>query len=441
MARATSEADIEEQATTPNASGLRQREVLVAMMGQVFIIMLGIGIVGPVTPLYAQSFGVGAAMVGSLIASFGVARIVMNIPAGTLTERIGRRPLLILGPLTTALAALLTGLAGHFEQLIVFRFLQGLGSAAQTTAAMTVMADITNREGRGRAMSFYQGSLLLGSGLGPAVGGLVAERFGYRAPFFLYAVLAAAAALWALLRVPETRDFQGGNDARAGRRSGTDAPANASADVPAGRVVWEHLTDPNFLLISLVTLAIFFTRTGSRSTVLPLFGHNRLGLSPGQLGLTFTLIAAFNLVTINWSGVLSDRYGRKAVIVPAAVLSGLSLMAFPYCRSYADFLASGALMGVGTGMAGPAPAAYVADLARPGSYGLTMGIYRTFGDIGVSVGPVLLGWIVDRFGFLPALWTNGLLFVVAGLAFGLFARETVARRSPQLSVISHQSRK
>jgi len=436
MVRATTEEGIGEGASTPTVPTLRQREVLVAMMGQVFIIMLGIGIVGPVTPLYAQSFGVGAAMVGGLTTSFGIARILMNIPAGTLTERIGRRPLLILGPLITALAALLTGLAAQFGQLIVFRFLQGLGSAAQTTAAMTVMADITNREGRGRAMSFYQGSLLLGSGMGPTVGGLVAEHFGFRAPFFLYAALAACAALWALLRVPETRGFQKEATARPGRRS-----AARPGDVPTGRVVWEHLTDLNFVLISLVTLAIFFTRTGSRSTVLPLFGDNRLGLSPGQLGITFTVIAAFNLLTINWSGLLSDKYGRKAVIVPAAVLSGLSLLAFSYCRSYAAFLCSGALLGLGTGMAGPAPAAYVADLARPGSYGLTMGIYRTFGDVGVSIGPVLLGWIADRFGFSPALWANGLLFVVAGLAFGLFARETVARPSPQLSVISHQSRK
>lgn len=436
MARRATEAGIGEGTATPAVSPTRQREVLIAMMGQVFIIMLGIGIVGPVSPLYAQSFGVGAAMVGGLTTAFGIARILMNIPAGTLTERIGRRPLLILGPLVTALSALLTGLAGQFGQLIFFRFLQGLGSAAQTTAAMTVMADITSREGRGRAMSFYQGSLLLGSGLGPSVGGFVAEHFGLRAPFFLYAALAASAALWALLRVPETKGFQGEGAPRRGRR-----PAAEAGSAPTGRVVWEHITDLNFVLISLVTLAIFFTRTGSRSTVLPLFGDNRLGLSPGQLGITFTVIAAFNLVTINWSGLLSDKYGRKAVIVPAAVLSGLSLLAFSYCRSYVAFLASGALLGLGTGMAGPAPAAYVADLARPGSYGLTMGIYRTFGDVGVSVGPVLLGWIADRFGYSPALWANGLLFVVAGLAFGLFARETVALPSAQLSVVSNQSRK
>ncbi|HHX43159.1 MAG TPA: MFS transporter [Chloroflexi bacterium] len=441
MAQTMARVSEEQEDPTTGPSRLRQREVLVAMMGQVFIIMLGIGIVGPVTPLYAQSFGVGAAMVGGLTTSFGIARIVMNIPAGTLTERIGRRPLLILGPLTTALAALLTGLASQFGQLILFRFLQGLGSAAQTTAAMTVMADITDREGRGRAMSFYQGSLLLGSGLGPTVGGLVAEHFGFRAPFFLYAALAAAAALWATLRVPETRGFQPAAASAGERRASTGAVDGGTHRAPMGRAVWEHVTDLNFLLISLVTLAIFFTRTGSRSTVLPLFGDNRLGLSPGQLGVTFTIIAAFNLVSINWSGLISDKYGRKAVIVPASVLSGLALLAFSLCRSYAGFLASGALLGVGTGMAGPAPAAYVADLARPGSYGLTMGIYRTFGDIGVSIGPVLLGAIADRFGFLPALWTNGLLFVIAGLAFGLFARETVTRPVPQVAGIGRRSGK
>lgn len=397
-----------------------RRRVLYAMMAQVFMIMLGIGLVGPIMPLYAESFGVGAVLVGGLIAVFGVARIIMNVPASHLAERIGRRPLLILGPLLTALAAVATGLAGRFDQLLVFRFVQGLGSAAQTTAAMIVLADITTSEDRGRVMSWYQSSLLLGSSFGPVVGGLVGERYGFRAPFFVYAVLAASAAVWALLSVPETRQF-----AQARAKAADDSVKARPSSGKSG--AWAVLADPNFLLVSLVTLTVFFTRTGSRNTVLPLYGNSELGLSPGQLGFTLTLIAMINLLATNVCGYICDRYGRKAAIVPGCLLSSLALVSFSMSHNYAFFLFSAVLLGLGTGIAGPAPAAYVADLAVPGRHSLVMGLYRTIGDIGVSIGPILLGWLSDQFGFVTAIRVNAVVFAFVGLLFALLARETFHR--------------
>jgi MFS family permease len=397
-----------------------QKRVLWSLMGQVLFNMMGIGIVGPVLPLYARSFGVGAALVGSLITAFGIARILMNLPAGSLAERFGRRPLLILGPLVTCVAALLTGLAGQFEQIVLFRFLQGLGSSAHTTAAMITLADITDSKTRGRAMSLYQGSLLVGQSFGPTVGGFAAEHFGYRAPFFLYAGLALIASLWALAMVPETKGLA--------LAKATAARGKAAQEkVSSWKIIKELLRDPSFVLVSLVTFTIFFTRTGSRSTVLPLFGHDRLGLGPAELGMMLTVAALLNLATINLSGIMSDRWGRKVVIVPACVLSGSALFAFTLSQSYAFFLFSGALLGIGTGMAGPSPAAYVADIAKPGRTGVTMGLYRTISDVGVSVGPILLGGMADQLGYAPALWANAVLFIVVGVIFGLFAQETVKR--------------
>ena len=145
--------------------------------------MLGLGIVGPVLPLYAKSFGVGAALVGMVGTSFALARILVNLPVGSLAERIGRRPLLIAGPLITAVSSLMSGLAQQFGWLLVFRFTQGIGSAALVTSAMTVLADITDRDTRGRAMSLYQGALLLGRSFGPTLGGLWGSAWGIALPF------------------------------------------------------------------------------------------------------------------------------------------------------------------------------------------------------------------------------------------------------------------
>lgn len=404
----------------------RHPGILLAMMGQTFINMLGVGIVGPVMPLYARSFGVSAAMVGLLISSFGIARIPVNVPAGSIAERIGRKPLLVGGPLVIGLSAALTGLAGSFGQMIFFRLLQGVGSALQMTAAMIVMADISTPRDRGRTMSFYQGALLLGTSVGPIIGGFIGQRFGFRMPFFAYAALALCGALWAFVKVPETRGMATVQRAPVDRAAASPAPAQTRERITWGAVS-KLLLNRSFLLVSLVTLAVFFTRTGSQNTVLPLLGNDRLQLGPERLGYAFTLIAVVNLLTINFSGIICDRYGRKTAIVPSCLLCGAALISYTLGSTYWHFMLSSMLLGMGTGVGGPAPAAYVSDLDLPGGRGLTMGVYRTVSDVGVTVGPILLGWISDQFNYDAALWTNGLLFVVVGLAFGFFAHETAAR--------------
>lgn len=392
------------------------------MMSQTFLNMLGVGIVGPVLPLYASTFGVSAAMVGLLMSAFGIARIPTNVPAGSLADRLGRKPLLVGGSLLIAISALFTGLAGTFTQMVIFRLLQGVGSALQMTAAMVVVADISTPRDRGRTMSFYQGSLLLGTGVGPIIGGFIGEYLGFRTPFFVYAALALGGSIWALWRVPETRSMAA--------QQPTDS-VDTIRGVRPQRVAWSDvyhlLLDRSFLLVSLVTLAIFFTRTGSHNTVLPLLGNDRLDLGPALLGYAFTLIAAVNLATINISGLICDRYGRKITIVPSCLVCALALVSYTWGSSYLHFMLSSVLLGLGTGISGPAPAVYVTDLDLPGGRGLVMGVYRTVSDLGVTVGPVLLGWLSDSYSYDAALWVNGLLIAVVGIAFGLFARETRPR--------------
>jgi len=416
--------------TPQNGRGLlgwsQHPSILLAVMTQTFINMLGVGIVGPVLPLYAASFGVSTAMVGLLNSAFGIARIPVNVPAGTLADRLGRKPLLVGGFLITAVSALLTGLANSFGQIVLFRLLQGVGSALQMTGAMVVMADISTPKDRGRTMSFYQGALLLGSSSGPILGGFLGEHLGYRAPFFAYAFLALCAALWAFFVVPETQKLSGAPRIARGRQ---EPSARGISWQEVGRL----LLNPSFLLVSFVTLATFFTRTGSQNTVLPLLGKERFGLGPAKVGYAFTAIAIMNLLTINFSGVLCDRYGRKMAIVPGCLVCATALLTYTFGHTYWHFLLSSLLLGFGTGISGPAPAAYVSDLSLPGGRGLTMGVYRTVSDLGITVGPVLLGWMSDQFSYSAALWANSALFLAAGLSFALWAQETAPRRKPAVS--------
>jgi len=157
--------------------------------------MMGMGLVSPILPQYARSFGVSIPMVGFLITAFGFACIVMDIPAGRLADRLGRRPVLMAGPVLVIIGSIGCGFAGSFGQLVAFRFIQGVGSAVFTTSAMVMAIDISTPANRGQMMSFYQGSLLLGAGMGPIIGGYAAEYFGLRAPFFVMAGLMVIAGL------------------------------------------------------------------------------------------------------------------------------------------------------------------------------------------------------------------------------------------------------
>jgi multidrug resistance protein len=382
---------------------------------------MGMGMVGPILPLFGKTFGISTAMVGFLITSFGLARMVLDLPAGIISEKYGRRPVLIGGPFLLAIGSAFCALSVNYWQLVLSRFLQGAGSAFYTTAAMTAVADLSEATNRGRAMALYQGSILIGTGLGPALGGLVAGWFNsFRAPFFCFAVLGLLATIWVWLVLPETRQ-------KTTSSAKTNLPSAAGA-ASSELNIWSLMRNSNFLLAGLVTFSVFFMRAGAQNELIPLIGAERLGLGMEQVGFSLTLAALANLAVLSPAGYLADHYGRKIVITPANIISGLALITFTFSQNYILFLLGNCLYGIASGLGGTTPAAYVTDIVPRSMYGQAMGLFRTFGDVGFVVAPVLLGWLVDAWGYDVALWFNALLMVASALAFGLWAQETTFHR-------------
>lgn len=414
---------------------LRENQILLTLCMSTVVVMLGHGIISPVLPLFAESFGVQVALVGTTVGAFGLARLFVDLPAGYLSERWGRRILLVGGPAVTALASVASGLSPNLWVLLAFRFLAGAGSAMYMTGALIYLAEITDETNRGRLMSIYQGSLLLGAGSGPAVGGFVAALLGYRAPFYVVGALAVAATVWAFARLPEPGPSRPKEEPPppSGRAAAApQAPAAPSDGPQAG--IRNLLSRVDFWMVGLLTFVLFGTRVGSRLTILPLMGDSRLGMSEWALGLVFSMMAFLNLVTLAPSGVMADRFGRKAVIVPATLITGLAILLFAVSNHVWLFVLAGVVLGVGAGIAGPAPAAYAVDIAPPGLRGVTMGLYRTFGDLGFFLGPILAGWLADVSSFGWALGVNAALLALCALLFGLLARETVRRAPPVVQI-------
>ncbi|HJX69697.1 MAG TPA: MFS transporter [Dehalococcoidia bacterium] len=404
---------------------LKRNETLVILCVEAMLMMMGVGLISPTLPLYAQTFGVSITMIGLLITVFGVARIMADIPAGHLSEKLGRRPILVAGPLILAIGSVACGLADSYWELLAFRFIQGIGSAMFTTASMITLADISTPDNRGQVMSIYWGSILLGAGMGPVVGGFTAQYLGLQAPFFAIAFFAILAALWAYLRLPETRPA---GQVTSGLPTNPELPS-ANSRTGLKPLLWNL----NFILLCTVAFSVFFMRTGAQNQILPLLGSDRIGLSEGQIGVALTLVVIMQFATIFLSGRLSDRFGRKVVITPGCLIAAASLVMLAQSYSYWFLLLSCVVMGIGLGISGPTTSAYVADIIPKENYSSGIGLYRTIVDLGFVIGPILLGWLADMRGFSFSLLFNSLLLFLVVFLFQVWAKEPSRRRGEDTS--------
>jgi DHA1 family multidrug resistance protein-like MFS transporter len=385
--------------------------ILVWMCVLIAVNQLGFGSIVPVTPLYAASFGVSTSAIGLTIAVYGLARFLLAVPAGRLSDRLGRRGTLALGGGVTVAGNILCAVAPSYELFLAARFVAGAGAALTLTAAQIVLADISAPSERGRIMGIYSGVFAFAVGVGPYPGGLLAERFGLNAPFVAYAALASVVAVVAWLRVPDTR---------AARLSSA-----ASLVAPPSFIQQMRLltASTGFLLVSFIGFAAAVARTGAVFNVVPVMVKQRLDLAPDQIGLGLSLVSLGALVLAYPSGMLVDYFGRKAVIVPATLGSGLAAALFALTPSFGWYLFACGVWGFALGIASDAPGAYAADSAPPGMNAAVMSTYRMLSDAGYVLGPLALGVIADVWSAQTALAVAGSMLVISATLFGRFAPE------------------
>jgi DHA1 family multidrug resistance protein-like MFS transporter len=396
--------------TAPHPQATR---ILIWMCVLIAVNQLGFGSVVPVLPLYARSFDVPQWAIGLAIGVYGLARFLVAVPSGQLADRAGRRTALALGGVVSAAGNFLCAYAPTYAAFVGARFVAGAGAALVVTVGTIVLADITTPARRGRTMAIYQGVFLFAVGIGPLPGGLLAERFGLHTPFVAYAVAGVVAATVAWLQVPETRE----------RRS-VGASALAAALPPfveQFRILTGHA---GFVLVCLTGLVNAVARTGGLFNVIPVLAHDRLGLTADRIGFGLALASVVGLALVYPAGVLVDRYGRKAVIVPSTLLTGLALVLFLVAPSYAWFLAGCVAWSVAGGVSGAAPAAYAADVAPSGMNAAAISSYRMLSDLGYVLGPIVLGLVTDLLGADTALASTAALLAVVAALFAWRAPET-----------------
>jgi len=383
-----------------------------------FFIFLGMGIVSPILAIYASTFNVSFAEVSLAISMYAVGRFVADIPVGILADRVGRKPLMIIGTIILASTSFLNASADVFWKFLIYRFLEGVGSSMWVTSRMALLADILKPEERGRVLSYFSSFMLIGSAAGPTVGGFVTVMWNIRAPFYIYTAVGLISLVLTIVFIHETK---GGHTSHTGESSFSP------------KVALRIIKNKNFLMASVATFTMFFLTAGVRDMIIPLYSSNVLGLDEVAIGMILSCATVMNLILTIPIGYMIDSYGRKSVILKSLYVTSAACLVFSFTNSYWTMALTAVLMGIGTSGAQQAPQAMATDVTINEPHGLSMGIYRVFGDIGFIVGPTILGFIADNFGLrVPFYFMAALLFTNAML-FLFIAQETFAKRLKKTS--------
>lgn len=386
--------------------------VLFWMCVLIAINQLGFGALVPSLPLYAQAFGVPASAIGMAIGIYGLARFVVALPAGQLSDWMGRRPTIALGGLISGLGNLWCAYATAYPEFLFARFVAGFGAGLIVTTGHVVLADISTPERRGRMLAIYQGTFIFAVGIGPLPGGLLAEYYGLAAPFVGTGLASLAAMVIAWFAVPETREFA------KNRAVGT---ATLPPFMTQLRLM---MSQTGYALVCLIGFMNAFVRTGALFSIIPLIAVASYGMTTGEVGLAMVLGSVAGLIAAYPAGALSDRFGRKAIIVPSTIVTGLTMVLFSYAPDAIWFGVAFVLWGVATSVGGAAPAAYAGDTAPKGMNAAALSTYRMTGDAGYVLGPLLVGLIVDLRGATAALIVCAVMISLSAVAFAAWAPES-----------------
>ncbi len=402
----------------------RTHRGVVVLCIAIFFSLMSQGIITPVLPLFAEDFNDNTFLIGLAVGIFGLGRVAMGIPSGMLAQRHGRRIVLVGGTGLAALGSILVPFSGSLNELMIYRGIAGLGGGAYMVGAAIYLRDVSTPETRARFQSLQEISVVAGVIVGPIIGGYLAEWLGIIAPLYAQAAAVGVGVLVVQLWLPETQPRRRASNRTDSPPSGTAGGATPQMNTLQGlNILLRH---PGFVSACLFNLAIVANRQGGRFAIMPLLGSAK-GFGFGQLGVFLTVTHIFQLVFLPFTAFISDRVGRVFTVLPAAASIILGIAIFIYADNIYFLLLSAVFLGMGEGLAGPPPTAYVADAAPTGIEGITLGLFRTIGGAGFLGGALLLGGLSNLFGIRWALWIDSMIVAAASVNFVIVAGRSIRR--------------
>ena len=372
---------------------------LVIIFITVFIDLVGFGIIIPLLPFYAESFGANAFTIGLLGTSFSLMQFVFSPIWGRWSDKIGRRPIILIGLLGSCLSYVTMALAGSLVLLFVARIIGGIAGANVATA-QAYIADITTPEDRAQGMGLMGTAFGLGFIFGPAIGGLL-SRVSPETPMWFAAALCLGNFVAAWFLLPESRRV------------------TASTRALGRMAAFRHaMNKPTLLLV----LALYFIVTMAFSAfeaTFALFSEARFGYTAASIGFLFAFIGAV-LATVQGVlvGRVVKRVGERTLIPLAILLISISIGMLPFVWSVPALLVALFFLAVGMGFNSPSLSSMVSKLSDADDQGGTLGLASSLASLGRVVGPASGGYLYDAYGMTtPYVSSAALMFFAVVISF------------------------
>ncbi len=389
---------------------MRQRELMLAVYLPTFLLALGQGALLATLPLYAAELGFGYTVISVISAAAAIGTLVTDVPAGALLHRIGLRRAMLAGAALVVVGTLSLAMDLSGEAIVGMRILAGIGTAMWGLSRHAFIAGAIPVERRGSAIAMFGGINRIGVFGGPALGGIVGTAFGLQASFILTGVMASLALIAAFIFVPLDGDI------RVQRRGG-------AAD--RWRIVRETIREHGGDLGAAGVAQLFaqMIRQG-RQLLIPLVGAQQLGLNAAEVGTVMTISAVVDMSMFFPAGFLMDRFGRKIASVPSFAIMAVGIGLVPFATSFTSLAAAGVVIGLGNGLGSGSMMTLGADLAPEGATGEFLGIWRLIGDLGMVVGPLVVGAIAGLLSLNGSAWALAAAGIAASLTLAFLVQET-----------------
>lgn len=367
----------------------------------IFSSMVGIGIIAPLLPIYAENLGATGVWVGIIFAGYAVSRTVLLPFVGKLSDRHGRKRIIFIGLLVFSLTSFAYVLANNVFSLLAIRLLQGVAAGFVQPISQAYIGDIAPEGEEGKWMGFFNATFLIGWGCGPLMGGVLAEYLGMDAAFYAMGGLNVLAFLGVTLFLPEVPR----------RKKGTG-------------------TEPSFkeIMSSKMSWGLFSFQIGDAAhrgivqTFVPVFASLTIGLSSSLIGMILSLLVLGAGVIQIFSGRLADKLDKRVVVIIGSLGILVSMAVVPEAVGFWSLILLLSIAIIGDATALPSASALVIEEGRKYGMGMSMAMFNMGLGVGMSLGPILAGLASDLLGIDSAFYFTAILMFLSAVAFGSFTR-------------------
>ena len=381
------------------------RRIYNVLFISVFATMLGLGIVSPLLPIYAENLGATGIWLGIIFSAFALSRSVFMPIIGRISDRRGRKWIILIGMFAYAVLSLAYLVADSVYSLTAVRFAHGLASAMVVPIAMAYIADLSEKGKEGSHMGNFSISMFLGMGMGPLLGGFLNDAFGLSVVFYAMAGLSAFATFLVAVSLPE---------AKPGAFALPDAPSLPMRSL---------LTLPVMRGVMVFALISALGR-GGMMVFVPIFGP-LIAISPFEVGVVLsanTFLMALLQIPI---GRITDTGNKVALIVTGSTIAAVALAVIPLSHSFLPLLLITSAIGVGGAIQQPAIMALTVDAGRTIGMGTSMGAYNTVFGIGMIIAPLMGGAFMDFIGIDAVFYVGGVISLIGTAIFAVMMQRGV----------------